>query len=44
MQVFMNIDGEMAVHGNVTFEVNTAGEDGGAVSLPFDILGAIRSF
>jgi predicted outer membrane repeat protein len=28
--------GELAVHNNVTFEANTAGSRGGAVSLPFD--------
>ena len=35
-QVFMWEGGELAVHNNVTFEANTAGSRGGAVSLPFN--------
>ena len=44
-QVYMSTGGELEVHANVTFEVNTAGSAGGflgasglagAVSLPFD--------
>ena len=31
----MYSDGVLEVHGNVVFEANTAGDDGGAVSLPF---------
>ena len=34
-QVYMHTYGELAVHNNVTFEANTAGSRGGAVSLPF---------
>ena len=34
-QVGMNTGGVLEVHGNVVFEANTAGDDGGAVSLPF---------
>ena len=33
-QVAMNTGGELAVHDNVVFEANAAGEDGGAVSSP----------
>ena len=36
-QVFMYTGGELAVHDNVVFEANTAGEDGGAVSRPLEI-------
>ena len=35
-QVSMYKEGVLKVHGNVVFEANTAGVDGGAVSLPFD--------
>jgi len=35
-QVYMSTGGVLEVHGNVTIEANTAGDDGGAVSLPFD--------
>ena len=35
-QVGMYTDGELTVHANVVFEANTARDDGGAVSLPFD--------
>jgi len=31
----MYSSGVLEVHGNVVFEANTAGDDGGAVSLPF---------
>ena len=34
-QVFMSSDGVLKVHANVTLEANTAGSEGGAVSLPF---------
>ena len=37
-QVFMRSSGELAVHDNVVFEANTAGVDGGAVSLPLDTI------
>ena len=33
----MSTGGVLWVHDNVVFEANTAGSDGGAVSLPFDI-------
>ena len=32
----MHTGGVLEVHDNVVFEANTAGSDGGAVSLPFD--------
>ena len=32
----MYSDGVLEVHDNVVFEANTAVDDGGAVSLPFD--------
>jgi len=35
-QVRMYTGGELTVHDNVVFEANTAEDDGGAVSLPFD--------
>ena len=34
-QVYMNWAGVLEVHDNVVFEANTAGSEGGAVSLPF---------
>jgi len=34
----MYSSGVLEVHDNVVFEANTAGSDGGAVSLPFDIV------
>ena len=34
-QVRLYSDGVLEVHGNVVFEANTAGDEGGAVSLPF---------
>jgi len=33
----MHMDGVLEVHDNVTFEANTAGHSGGAVSLPFEM-------
>ena len=33
----MYTDGVLEVHDNVTFEANTAVQDGGAVSLPIEI-------
>ena len=35
MQVYMYTGGVLDAHDNVTFEANTAGDDGGAVRLPF---------
>jgi hypothetical protein len=35
-QVFTSISGVLEAHDNVVFEANTAGEDGGAVSLPHE--------
>ena len=35
-QVFMYTSGDLAVHDKVVFEANTAGQYGGAVSLPFN--------
>jgi hypothetical protein len=32
----METGGEMEVHDNVVLQANTAGSDGGAVSLPFE--------
>jgi len=37
-QVRVATDGELTVHDNVVFEANTAGDDGGAASFPFDTL------
>ena len=34
-QVYISTGGELEVHDNVVFEANTAGSEGGAVSLPF---------
>ena len=31
------MNGELEVHDNVVFEANTAGSNGGAVSIPFEI-------
>ena len=36
-QVYMSTGGVLEVHDNVTIEANTAGDDGGAVSLPIEI-------
>ena len=33
----MSTEGVLEVHGNVTLKANTAGDDGGAVSLPLEI-------
>jgi predicted outer membrane repeat protein len=35
MQVYLSTGGELDVHDNVTFEANTARDDGGAVRFPF---------
>ena len=36
-QIFLHTNGVLAVHNTVTFEANTAGEDGGAVIIPIVI-------
>jgi len=37
-QVYMSTGGVLEVHDNVTIEANTAGDNGGAVSLPIEIV------
>ena len=36
-QIYVGYDGVLEVHDNVVLQANTAGLDGGAVILPFDL-------